>query len=59
MTIYSADEQDFRICNDGAVLGLSTGADARTLGLECNKMTNEDVVCRAITTDGNSHETSR
>jgi hypothetical protein len=34
------------------VLGISTGADAHTLRLECKKITNEDVVCRAITTDG-------
>ena len=35
-----------------AVLGLSTGADAHTLRLQCKKITTEDVVCRAITTDG-------
>ena len=35
-----------------AVLGLSTGADAHTLRLECKKITNQDVVCRAITSDG-------
>jgi hypothetical protein len=34
------------------VLGLSTAADAHTLRLQCKKITNEDVVCRAITTDG-------
>jgi hypothetical protein len=35
-----------------AVLGLSTGADAHTLRLQCKKITSEDVVCRAITSDG-------
>jgi len=35
-----------------AVLGLSTGANAHTLRLQCKKITSEDVVCRAITTDG-------
>ena len=35
-----------------AVLGLSTGADAHTLRLQCKKITTEDVVCRAITSDG-------
>jgi hypothetical protein len=35
-----------------AALGLSTGADAHTLRLQCKKITNEAVVCRTITTDG-------
>jgi hypothetical protein len=35
-----------------AALGLSTAANAHTLRLQCKKITNEDVVCRAITTDG-------
>ena len=35
-----------------AVLGLSTAADAHSLRLQCKKITSEDVVCRAITTDG-------
>ncbi len=35
-----------------AVLGLATGADAHSLRLQCKKITAEDVVCRAITTDG-------
>jgi hypothetical protein len=35
-----------------AVFGLSTGADAHTLRLECKKITSEDAVCRAITSDG-------
>jgi hypothetical protein len=35
-----------------AVLGLSTAADAHTLRLQCKKITTEDVVCRAITSDG-------
>jgi hypothetical protein len=34
------------------VLGLSTGADAHTLRLQCKKITSEDVVCRTITSDG-------
>lgn len=35
-----------------AVSGLSTAADAHTLRLQCKKITTEDVVCRAITSDG-------
>jgi hypothetical protein len=35
-----------------AMAGLSTGADAHSLRLQCKKITSEDVVCRAITTDG-------
>jgi hypothetical protein len=35
-----------------AALGLSTGADAHTLRLQCKKVTSEDVVCRTITSDG-------
>jgi hypothetical protein len=35
-----------------AVLGVSTGADAHSLRLQCKKITSDDVVCRAITTDG-------
>jgi hypothetical protein len=35
-----------------AVLGLSTGADAHTLRLQCKKITTQEVVCRVITTDG-------
>jgi hypothetical protein len=35
-----------------AVLSLSTGAGAHTLRLQCKKITTEDVVCRAITSDG-------
>jgi len=35
-----------------AVLGLSTGANAHSLLLQCKKITTQDVVCRAITTDG-------
>src|SRR5215831_1449097 len=34
------------------VLGLSTGADAHSLRLQCKKITAEDVVCRTITSDG-------
>jgi hypothetical protein len=35
-----------------AVLGMATAAHAHTLRLECKKTTTQDVVCRAITTDG-------
>src|SRR5271156_1697397 len=35
-----------------AVLGIATAAHAHTLRLECKKITNQDVVCRAITSDG-------
>jgi hypothetical protein len=35
-----------------AVFGLSTGADAHSLRLQCKKITSEDVVCRTITSDG-------
>lgn len=34
------------------VLGMATVANAHTLRLECKKITSQDVVCRAITTDG-------
>jgi hypothetical protein len=35
-----------------AVLALSTVAEAHTLRLECKRITTEDIVCRAITSDG-------
>src|SRR5271168_445767 len=35
-----------------AVLGIATAAHAHTLRLECKKITSQDVVCRAITSDG-------
>lgn len=35
-----------------SVLGLSTVAGAHTLRLQCKKITTEDVVCRAIASDG-------
>ena len=35
-----------------AVLAWSTVASAHTLLLQCKKITNQDVVCRAITSDG-------
>jgi hypothetical protein len=34
------------------VLGMGTAASAHSLRLECKKITSQDVVCRAITTDG-------
>jgi hypothetical protein len=33
-------------------IGIATVAHAHTLRLECKKITNQDVVCRAITSDG-------
>ncbi len=35
-----------------AVFGIATVAHAHTLRLECKKVTSQDVVCRAITSDG-------
>jgi hypothetical protein len=35
-----------------AALALTTVAQAHSLRLECKKTTNQDVVCRTITTDG-------
>jgi len=35
-----------------AVLAMATVAHAHTLRIECKKITNDDVVCRAITSDG-------
>jgi hypothetical protein len=34
------------------VLAMSTVAHAHSLRIECKKITNDDVVCRAITSDG-------
>jgi hypothetical protein len=34
------------------VLGIASAAHAHTLRIECKKITNQDVVCRAITSDG-------
>ena len=34
------------------VLAWSTAASAHTLLLQCKKVTNQDVVCRAMTSDG-------
>ena len=42
----------FGLMATAAVLALSTVADAHSLRLQCKKITNQDVVCRAITTDG-------
>jgi hypothetical protein len=42
----------FGLIATAAVLALSTAAHAHSLRLQCKKITNEDVVCRAITTDG-------
>jgi uncharacterized GH25 family protein len=35
-----------------ALFGMATAAHAHTLRLECKKITSQDVVCRAITSDG-------
>jgi hypothetical protein len=35
-----------------AVFGIVTAAQAHTLRIECKKITSQDVVCRALTTDG-------
>ena len=35
-----------------AVLGMASAAHAHTLRIECKKITSQDVVCRAITSDG-------
>jgi hypothetical protein len=35
-----------------AMLAASTFAHAHSLRLECKKLTNENIVCRAITSDG-------
>ena len=35
-----------------AVFGMATAGQAHTLRLECKKITGQDVVCRAITSDG-------
>jgi hypothetical protein len=35
-----------------AAVAVATGASAHSLRLECKKITSQDVVCRAITTDG-------
>src|ERR1700760_3475315 len=56
-TINSAQEEiDMRkklvLIATAAVLGLTTVANAHTLRIECKKITNQDVVCRAITSDG-------
>jgi uncharacterized GH25 family protein len=35
-----------------AVFGAATAAQAHTLRIECKKITSQDVVCRALTSDG-------
>jgi hypothetical protein len=42
----------FALIAAATVLGMVTGANAHTLRLECKKITSQDVVCRAITSDG-------
>ena len=42
----------FGLIATAALFALSTAANAHSLRIECKKLTNEDVVCRAITSDG-------
>jgi hypothetical protein len=42
----------FGVIATTAVLALPTLAHAHSLRLECKKITNQDVVCRTITSDG-------
>jgi hypothetical protein len=42
----------FGLITTAAVFGIVTAAHAHTLRLECKKITSQDVVCRAITSDG-------
>jgi len=42
----------FGLIAAAAVLGMASAAHAHTLRLECKKIANQDVVCRAITSDG-------
>ena len=42
----------FGLVATAAILGMTAAAHAHTLRLECKKITNQDVVCRAITSDG-------
>ena len=41
----------FGLVATAAILGMVAVAHAHTLRLECKKITNQDVVCRAITSD--------
>jgi hypothetical protein len=40
------------IATAAMVAAMSTAAQAHTLRLQCKKITSDDVVCRAITSDG-------
>lgn len=42
----------FGLIATAAVLAAATAADAHSLRIECKKITSENVVCRAITSDG-------
>jgi hypothetical protein len=42
----------FGLVATAAMLGMTSAAHAHTLRLECKKIINLDVVCRAITSDG-------
>jgi hypothetical protein len=41
----------FGLVATAAMVGMASVAHAHTLRLECKKITNQDVVCRAITSD--------
>ena len=41
----------FGLVTTAAMVGMASVAHAHTLRLECKKITNQDVVCRAITSD--------
>ncbi len=49
--------KQFGFMATAAVVAWAAAADAHSLLLQCKKITNEDVVCRTITTDGSSPET--
>jgi hypothetical protein len=42
----------FGLVATAVMLGIVSAAHAHTFRLECKKTTNQDVVCRAITSDG-------
>jgi hypothetical protein len=44
--------KSFGLVAAAAILALPTFAHAHTLRLQCKKITNENIVCRAITSDG-------
>jgi hypothetical protein len=44
--------KSFALIAASTILACSTVASAHTLLLQCKKITNQDVVCRAMTSDG-------